>query len=100
MEPDEIRGQPPEEGVVKSAMTVRDGLSRVIDFYSLREPHSDWERFRVLDIEEDLEHLADWLEGVLLSEPPGPRVTGLWFGLINPYRGGRATADIYVRGCA
>jgi hypothetical protein len=88
----------PEERAIKSTLSVREGLAQVIDFYADRQPHPDWQRFRELDIEGDLRHLRDWFESVLVSEPPGPGVTGLWFGLVNPYRGGKVTADMYVRG--
>lgn len=73
-------------------------MGRVIDFYAESQPHPDWGRLRALDFEDDLQHLRQWFESVLMSEPPGPEITGLWFGLVNPYRGGRPTADMYVRG--
>ena len=86
------------ERVTKSTMSVAEGMSRIIDGCSERQPHPDWERFRELDTEADLQHLKRWLEFVLVSEPPKPDVLGLWFGLVNPIRGGLPTADIYVCG--
>lgn len=88
----------PQERVTKSTMSVGDGMSEIIDFYSERQPHADWDRFRGLDVEGDLQHLKLWLESILVSEPPGPDVAGFWFGLANPIREGLPTADVYVCG--
>ncbi len=94
----ETAGPSEQEQVTKSTMSVAEGMSRIIDVFSERHPHPDWERFRALDVEGDLQHLKGWLESVLASEPPGPEVPGFWFGLVNPIRAGLPTADIYVCG--
>lgn len=91
-------GPSPEERVIKSDLSVREGMSEVIDAYAQSHPHRDWDRFRTLDFEDDLQHLKGWFESLLTSDPPGAGITGLWFGLINPYRGGVPTADLYIRG--
>ncbi|MDP8908182.1 MAG: hypothetical protein M3N47_03500 [Chloroflexota bacterium] len=86
------------EAAVKSTTDVRDGLARIIGLCATSQPHSDWDRFRELDIESDLAHLERWMQGVLTSDPPGASITGLWFGLFNPIRDGVPTADLYVAG--
>lgn len=74
------------------------GVIEVTSFCSKATPHRDWEKFRNLSIDEDLAQLERWLRNVFTRTPPEPDITGIWFGLFNPIRDDRASADLYVAG--
>jgi hypothetical protein len=80
------------------ALPVADGMKQVIALCERAQPHPDWGKLRKLDVDADLCHLEQWLQGVLERESPAPSITGLWFGVFNPIKEGQATADLYVAG--
>ncbi|BDG04795.1 hypothetical protein [Anaeromyxobacter oryzae] len=72
---------------------------QLVAWCASNRPHADWERFRTLDFDAELQRLRGWLGRVLHSAPPDPSVTGLYFGLFNPvYDDGEPVADVYVAG--
>jgi hypothetical protein len=85
---------------VRSAASVRDGFSAIVDVCAERWPAEDWSRFRALELEPDVARLRRWLESLLVDNPPGTDARVLWFGVCNPIRDGRAAADLTVRGFA
>lgn len=86
------------ESVVKSNLSVTEGLRRVILFCERERPHPDWAALRSLDVEGDLPRLREWLRSIMRTTPPSAAVTGLWFGLFNPIIKGRDSADVHVIG--
>jgi len=76
--------------------TVR--MRELIDFCSARSPHPDWQRFSTLPFESDCESSKTWLKRALGWRAVALEFRGLWFGLANPERDGRATLDLYVGG--
>jgi len=85
---------------VRSARTVTAGFSAVIDLCAEQGPPQDWARFRALALEPDVARLQQWLESLLVTDPPGTDTRVLWFGLCNPIRDGEPTSDLAVRGFA
>lgn len=57
-----------------------------------------WDQIAALDWEADRRHCRLWLRRLLESEPPGPSITGFWFGIFNPVRDGVAASDLYITG--
>jgi hypothetical protein len=56
---------------------------------------------REIDYVGDLPRLRDWLGGLLRKEPPRIRVSGIWFGLLNPIGAdGIAASDLAVAASA
>jgi hypothetical protein len=55
---------------------------------------------RGLNFAEELPALRRWLEDVLLQEPPADEISGLYFGLFEPYdhMDNKPTCDMYVYG--
>jgi hypothetical protein len=48
---------------------------------SARLPHPVWEHLHRLDFEGDVGLLRDWLERLLVRQPPPEHINGLYFGL-------------------
>lgn len=86
------------EAVVRDSCSVSEGMVAVIDFCAEARPHEDWRLFRALDFDEDVRHLADWLQTLLGRDGAPGTIDGLWFGLVNPIYDGEATADMYLGG--
>ncbi len=74
--------------LIKKSSTKRfglsDGMNLWIDYCEELQPGKVWSRLRKLDFETDFDRLTLWLTKLLLSEPPGREINGLWFGLFNP----------------
>lgn len=74
--------------LIKKSSTKRfglsDGMNLWIDYCEDLQPGKVWSRLRKLDFETDFDRLTFWLTKLLLSEPPGREINGLWFGLFNP----------------
>ncbi len=73
-------------------------MNQVIDFCRERRHHHNWRDLRQVDYAGDLRALELWLRRTLKREPPSPSIRVFWFGLNNPSRNGKATADIYLSG--
>src|SRR5688572_5015660 len=86
------------EKIVKSASSVRRGMSQLLDYCESNLPNSVWASIRQLDLEGDAVTLHIWLEKVLASEPPSQEINAFWFGLFNPIRNGEASCDLYISG--
>jgi hypothetical protein len=86
------------ERVVKSDVSVAEGLHRIIQYCETAHPHPDWSALRTLDVAGDLQRLQQWLDVILRTTPPPATTTGLWFGLFNPAVQGRVTADLHLIG--
>ena len=71
-------------------------MSRVIDECERQHPHRDWYLMRELDFQADDEAVETWLPRTFKVVSPDESFQGLWFGLNNPVRRGKVTADIYV----
>lgn len=63
--------------MTKSSVSVAEGMSQIVDFYSERKPHPDWERFRELGIEDDRSRSSVGLSPFLHQSPPNPRFRAL-----------------------
>jgi hypothetical protein len=85
---------------VRSSRSVPDGFAGIVDLCAEQFPHEDWSRFRTLELESDVARLKQWLASVLVADPPGPDARVLWFGLSNPIRDDKPTADLAVCGFA
>lgn len=85
---------------VRSACSVTDGFSAIVELCAEQGPPQDWARFRALELEPDVARLKHWLVSLLVADPPGTDARVLWFGLCNPVRDGKPTADLAVRGFA
>lgn len=81
---------------IVSDASVTDRMARVMDECARQRPHPDWKRMRRIDFQLDEPSLGDWLPRVLAAAPPTDSIKGVWFGLNNPARKGRTTADIYI----
>jgi len=87
------------EEVVLSSSNAREGLSRLIHYCQQVAPENEWSQLLALDIESDITHLQNWLQDVLLSEPPPQNITGFWFGLIEAVLdNGDQTEILYIAG--
>jgi hypothetical protein len=85
---------------VRSSRSVPDGFAGIVDLCAEQFPHEDWSQFRTLELEPDIARLKQWLASVLVADPPGPDARVLWFGLSNPIRDDKPTADLAVCGFA
>ncbi len=84
----------------RSDASPQERMQAVIEGCEAQRPHGDWESFRRIDYNQELQAVDGWLRQAL-SEAGGPeRYKGLWFGLSNPVRNGTPTADIYVAASA
>lgn len=82
--------------LVRSDCSVADAMEHIITHCERQHPHPDWERIRALDVDRDVQQLERWLTHLFQTEAPPPEMTGFWFGLFNPYRGGQPSSDLYV----
>ena len=85
---------------VRSSCSVPDGFSGIVDLCAEQFPHEDWARFRTLELGPDVARMKRWLASVLVADPLGPDARFLWFGLSNPIRDDKPTADLAVCGFA
>lgn len=74
------------EGLVQDKPTMAAGMERLLGYCRDAAPElsSLWDELAALDYVGDLKTLSEWLVGLLGSEPPGPEINGLHFGLFNP----------------
>jgi hypothetical protein len=72
-------------------------MAAVITICERSLPHPDWAPLRELPYNR-MAPLRNWICGTFQEEPPAVPLAGLWFGLFNPIRGGKATADIRLGG--
>ncbi|WP_309897151.1 hypothetical protein [Archangium sp.] len=84
--------------LVRSECSVAEAMDHIVAHCERQHPHPDWKRLRALDVDRDVQHLARWLTHLFETEAPPVEMTGFWFGLFNPYRGGKPSADLYVAG--
>jgi len=83
---------------VARAHSVREGMHVALSACAAARPDEGWALLGQLDWEQDHVRLARWLKRVLVEKPPPATVTGLWFGLFNPVRRFRPSADMYISG--
>src|SRR2546427_4570282 len=72
------------------------GFHRFINECSDAVRSPEWNSLRRLDISSDLRHLESWLNLVFEDEPPEPRISGLYFGISDPFVG--VGYELYVCG--
>jgi hypothetical protein len=58
------------ESVVKSSLSVTEGLQRVIQFCERELPHPEWSALRALNVDGDLPRLQKWLQAIMQTMPP------------------------------
>jgi hypothetical protein len=87
------------ERVVKSASSISNGMTQLLDYCEAASPSPAWSSIRRLDFEDDSANLRLWLEKVLSTEPPSQDVNAFWFGLFNPVmEHGETSCGMYVSG--
>jgi hypothetical protein len=75
------------------------GMTLLLDYCAQTFPAEVWAGLRDLDFDADHDRLTLWLADLLRKEPPGPAITGLWFGLFNPVAAdGNASCGLYLAG--
>lgn len=80
----------------RSNSSPQERMLAVIEGCEAQRPHGDWESFKHIDYNQELQAVDGWLSQAF-SEATGPeKYRGLWFGLCNPVYEGSPTADIYV----
>jgi hypothetical protein len=71
-------------------------MSSVISECARQKPHADWDRLKSIDFQADAKAIAGWLNSAFASTEVQRDYAGLWFGLFNPVRQGKPSADAYV----
>jgi len=71
-------------------------MHAVIAECAQQRPHPDWDRLNELDFDADATNTERWLETAFPNPAHHRLREGLWFGLFNPVRSGKPTADAYV----
>jgi hypothetical protein len=90
--------------------SVEELMPRACDLCDQVYPDSIWEQIRAIDWAMSRKQSHQWLEALLVSEPPGANITGFWFGIFNPIYADpppadsnlseSATSDFYIQGSA
>lgn len=87
------------EQIVKSATTLRSGMTQLLDYCAANSPAPVWSSIPRLNFERDSAQLLRWLENVLSTEPPSEEINAFWFGLFNPILdNNEASCGLYVSG--
>jgi hypothetical protein len=81
---------------VTSEAPIPERMSSVISECARQKPHADWERLKSIDFQADAKAIAGWLDNAFASTKVQCDYAGLWFGLFNPVRQGKPSADAYV----
>lgn len=83
----------------KSKLGLSEEMGQWIDWCEAQFPAKIWTELRELDYEGDYQRLSRWLKALLETEPPGPKIKGLYFGLCNPSdKRGRPSSQMYLAG--
>lgn len=69
------------EAVVRSNMSVAEGMKSLLDFCEERLPDPSWEQLRAVDWERDIPELERWLDGLLVQELVPETCQAFYFGL-------------------
>jgi hypothetical protein len=87
------------ERVIKSASSIRNGMTQLLDYCEAASPSPAWSSIRRLDFEGDSADLRLWLEKVLSTEPPSQDINAFWFGVFNPVlENGETSCGMYISG--
>jgi hypothetical protein len=76
---------------------ISDSMSRLVTACREERPHPDWDDLEGLAYD-DVFPMVEWLTRVFREEPSSAALSGLWFGLFNPWVEGRVSGDIGVCG--
>ncbi len=81
---------------VRGDASPRERMLAVIKECEVQQPHPDWEAFKRIDYDQELDEAGGWLARALSEAKAGKEYRGLWFGLSNPVYDDVPTADIYL----
>jgi hypothetical protein len=81
-------------GVVAAPGKITPRMQELIDFCAAAIPHDEWARLRCIDYDTETSSHLKWFAG-LEAAAKGQSSKGVWFGLVNPIREGKATLDLY-----
>jgi hypothetical protein len=85
--------------IIISAHDINSGMDHLVNLCQGIIESPAWPKICSLDYKRDIEELRKWLELVLISEPPSPKIKAFWFGLYNPVlENGDSTAGLYISG--
>ena len=77
---------------------IDETMQHAIEYCEGHCPDIVWRQARQLDFVENVEEIVQWLTKVFEEQPPPDWVSGLWFGLCNPFHGGKPTCMLYLAG--
>lgn len=84
---------------IRDAVDPRAAVTAVIRRCADAVPDPAWATIERIDLGASWQREQQWFVDLLRSDPPGPEVTGLWFGVFNAeYDDGIVVSDFYVAG--
>lgn len=86
--------------LVKTGAGVQGVVPYAIAICREVQPEAEWDRYAHLDWQGDIGRARDWFGSLLRDDPPGPTITGFWFGIFNPLVDGLPASDYYIVGSA
>ena len=85
--------------IVKSGMSVEDGMRELIDHCKETSTNDLWDLIEEIDFGESVPEAEKWLVKILSNQPPESEVNSFWFGLFNPVLPDKKTGcDFYISG--
>jgi hypothetical protein len=82
---------------VASTARIDDLMRELVRELAQLHPHEDWSLLGDLDYDET-PRVDEWWSKAMKRRSSRKGLRGLWFGLRNPVRRGKATADLYLCG--
>ena len=95
---DWVKGFELIERVLSHELPPAESMERALDALHELKPMKRWDRFRTLPYDDEIDERRSFLVELTNAHPPVSSLTGFWFGISYPLRGGYETLDTYVGG--